>query len=206
MNLDNTKTLKNLARSYVAELHDGSRYQMLSKLATTNKQFFLADILKELSTNEMAHAKVFWNFITNNNTKEVNSLEVKASYDFTTGDFNNQFGVASDVEKHTEELYLDFADIARKEGFDPVATKFEQIAQVELAHSNTLGQIYDMLTNNKLYKSTKKMVWRCTNCGHEHEATSVWATCPVCSMAQGFAKAIGSPNDICVAEANLLTY
>lgn len=190
MNLDNTKTLSNLARSYVAEIHDGTRYQFLSDLATTNKEFYLANILKELANNEMAHAKVFWGFITNNNTIERNNLEVKASYDFTTGDFANQFGVASDVEKHTgETVYTNFSKIAKEEGFDPIATKFEQIAKIELAHSETLGQIYDKLTNDNLYKCDKKTIWRCTNCGHEHESKNAWKICPVCNMAQGFADA-----------------
>ncbi len=65
-----------------------------------------------------------------------------------------------------------FADVAKQEGFFEVAATFQQIAEIEAAHSQRFRKIADSLENNTFYMcentdGTKK--WICTNCGHIHE-------------------------------------
>ncbi len=190
MDLQNTQTLKNLVRAYIAETHDGTRYQMLRTQATNQKQHFIANTLKQLSNNEMAHAKVWWNFITNNNTIPDINIDVKAVYNYGSGDFIEAFEIASGIEKDEgEKIYISFAKTARKEGFEPIANMFELVAEVERQHSMILTQIHDRLCAGTLYKENELTVWHCSNCGHEQTSKIAWKTCPLCSMPQGFAPA-----------------
>ena len=85
-------------------------------------------------------------------------------------------------------MYPAFADVAKQEGFFEVAATFQQIAEIEAAHSQRFRKIADSLENNTFYMcentdGTKK--WICTNCGHIHEGKEAPALCPVCKP-QGY--------------------
>ena len=62
MELKKSQTIKNMARAFAGECQAGARYQFLRKQAT-QKQPYLAGVLKLLATNEMAHAKVLFDKI-----------------------------------------------------------------------------------------------------------------------------------------------
>ena len=63
MNFNDSTTKVNLARSFAAECQAGARYQFMSKIALQNQMQFISDTMKTLAKNEMAHAKVFYDFI-----------------------------------------------------------------------------------------------------------------------------------------------
>lgn len=48
-------------------------------------------------------------------------------------------------------MYPTFADVAKQEGFFEAAATFQQIAEIEAAHSQRFRKIADSLENNTFY-------------------------------------------------------
>ena len=44
----------------------------------------------------------------------------------------------------------------------------------------------DNVKNNKLYRNSTPIKWKCSNCGFEHTDKSAWDICPSCDMPQGY--------------------
>ena len=63
MDFEKSETLKNLTRAFASECQDGAKYQYIADEATQDKQSYVSTILKQLATNEMAHAKIFYDYI-----------------------------------------------------------------------------------------------------------------------------------------------
>ncbi|MDR0426463.1 MAG: hypothetical protein LBH24_04735 [Clostridiales bacterium] len=189
MNLEDTQTLKNLARAFATETQDGARYQFLKQQAIQQQLNYAANTLKLLATNEMAHAKLWWSLITENDKVSHKNIEIKAGFPYETGEFVDQIGIVADVEdREGSRIYVDFAKTARKEGLADIAEKFDMVASVELQHSAILTQLYKGLKDGALYKSQQAVEWKCTKCGYIGTAKTAWKTCPVCMMPQGFAE------------------
>ncbi len=203
MNLQNTETLNNLVRAYHAEIHSGTRYQFLQQMAVTNKQYSISKVLQQLSTNEMAHAKVYWDLIKEGTDDKAENINLKAGFNYKVGEFIDGFKIASEIEnEEAESIYIEFAKTAEKENFPEVAEKFKMIAKIEGQHRDTLQTIYKDLSQNTLYKKEEEMVWKCHHCGHIHTSKSAWKTCPVCGMNQGYATIQLCPAFFCATPSN----
>ena len=189
MELKNSETLKNLTRSFASECQDGAKYQYMADEATQQKQEYVSTILKQLATNEMAHAKVFYDYISKN-VKEVDLIvDIKASYPMNHAPMPEMLKLKADAEKQqAETVYPAFAKTATKEGFTEVAKYFEEIAKIEAVHAFVLLELYNKISNNTLYVCNEPTLWKCTNCGHEEKLKKAWKTCPLCKKGQGMIK------------------
>lgn len=189
MNLKNTQTLKNLARAFATETHDGARYQFMRQQAETQELNYLANLLKIFATNEMAHAQLWWDLITDEEKTSYKNIDTTVGFGYEVASFNENFRIVAEVEKNEgESIYKDFASTARKEGFDEIGTKFDLAAEVERKHHEILTQIYEGLKNNTLYKSQTEVAWKCTNCGHIGMSKEAWKICALCGSKQGYAE------------------
>lgn len=91
---------------------------------------YVGQICTEHATNEMKHAKVFYDFITDNGTERVPNIEFTAGYPFKAGTLNEEIkSVAQDELNQATTIYPDFAQVAKDEGFHDVAQAFELIAR-----------------------------------------------------------------------------
>lgn len=80
MKLKESTTFVNLARAFAGECQDGARYQFLKEKAEKEGLSYVGQICTEHATNEMKHAKVFYDFITVNGTERVPNIEFTAGY------------------------------------------------------------------------------------------------------------------------------
>lgn len=189
MDFKASETLKNLTRALAAECIDGATYQYLADSATTQKLSQVSTILKSLATNEMAHAKIFYDLINNKGNNEIDNVEIKATLPVKSGSFEQMFEIKINEEsRQFETVYPAFAKIAEKEGFVDISNIFNQIAKIESIHSKILDKISKMIKNKILYSKNEKTLWKCTNCGHEDELKKAWKTCPLCTKDQGYVK------------------
>ena len=85
-----------------------------------------------------------------------------------------------------EDVYKNFGDTAKEEGFLEVASAFYQIAQIEHIHEIRFARLAEMLENNTYYASEEVSTWMCTNCGYIHEGKQAPKVCPVCRHEQGY--------------------
>lgn len=181
-----SKTRENLAKSFAAECQAGARYQFMATMAQNEKLFYIKDTMKMLAKNEMAHAKLFYDYIVQNS--DVDSvIDFEADYSYLESKLEISLKKEAQIEKNEyNKIYPEFAEVAREEGFEDIAKGFEKVAKVELSHAKILENLFKMYDKGTLYKSKSKRMFRCSNCGHLAYQTEAWKTCPLCSLDQGY--------------------
>jgi len=114
MDLQNSQTLTNLARSFAAESQAGLRYQIIVDMCNQQGYKSLANEIKHLAKNEVSHAKVFYRFITDN-LGNVNNVDIEAGYPFegTTLEEGLKFSMEQE-ESEANSVYPAFAATALK--------------------------------------------------------------------------------------------
>lgn len=184
---DKSETKINLARAFAGECQDGARYQFIAKQAEQEGYAYIKSMLKTLAKNEMAHAKVYYDLITQNCTKKQENIQIEGGYPFEFGNLQQNLMDSIKTElSQSNNVYPSFSKVAKDEGFDNVAHAFDLVATVENCHHLLLQQIYDKLKGKKLYKSAEPRKWKCSECGFEHTAKQAWNECPSCHMPQGY--------------------
>lgn len=187
MDFNESTTKTNLARAFSAECQAGARYQFMSKMALADQQQFLSDTLKTLAKNEMAHAKVFYDYILQNSGGTVKNIPIEAGYPFGQPELKTSLLEESKIElAEADNIYPSFARIARDEGFCDIAKSFEMVAEVEATHHTILEFLGCLYKNNKMYKRDKETKWKCSSCGLETVGKEGFKECPLCHMPQGY--------------------
>ncbi len=186
MQFENTETYKNLARAFAGECQAGMRYQMIAKLAMQEKLKTLADAVRTIAKNETVHATQFFNKILQYAGSRDNIL-FDADYPFHAGTLAEGLRFAAmDEMSESEEIYPSFAEVAKKEGFQDVASLFAMIADVEKHHKIVFQYLCESVKNGTLYECEHPMLWVCSECGYMHVGTKAWKTCPLCKAEQGY--------------------
>ncbi len=188
MDFQQSVTKENLARAYAAECQEGARYQFLAQKAQQEGYQYIMTYVRSLAKNEMSHAKLFFNKISELGGQDVQNIEIKAGYPFRTGELVDIFKIEAENERMSgESIYPKFADIARDEGFKDVADLFDKVAKVEITHKNILTNFYQGLKKGTLYKcKTGVHSFKCDECGTIVEGKSAPKTCPLCNNGQGY--------------------
>ena len=186
VNFDQSETKINLARAFAGECQDGARYQFIAKQAEQEGYQYIKTLLKTLAKNEMAHAKTFFDLINQHCTKSHQNIQITGGYPFECGNLNQNLKDSIETEiSQSDNVYPSFAQVARDEGFEVIAKKFEYVASVENCHHLLLTQVLEKLKSGKLYKSPTPKKWKCSECGFEHTAKQSWEICPSCEMPKG---------------------
>lgn len=189
MELKNSQTIKNLTRAFASECSDGAKYQYMADEATQQKLSNVSTCLKALATNEMAHAKIFYDYISQNaDVKDLN-VEINATYPMSHAPLIEMLNIKSQNEAfQAQTVYPSFAKTAKKEGFEDIANKLMIIADIEANHEKILQKLHEKLKNNSLTTSSEKVLWKCNNCGYEESSKKAWKKCPLCTMDSGYIK------------------
>ena len=187
MDFQNSETIKNLTRAFASECQDGAKYQYMADEAEQNKLSSVATILKALATNEMAHAKIMYDYIAEKTDTKNLTVDIKASYPMKKAPLVEMLNIKAENEQfQAETVYPAFAKTAKKEGYEDIANKLLVIADIEQNHNKTLTMLHDKLKNNKLYEENQKTLWICNNCGYQESSKKAWKKCPLCEKNQGF--------------------
>ncbi|HRZ89892.1 MAG TPA: rubrerythrin family protein, partial [Spirochaetia bacterium] len=76
--------------------------------------------------------------------------------------------------------------LARKEGFDAIATVFEAIAVAEKQHAKRYEKLKANVDAAQVFKKEKSVTWRCINCGYILDAVEAPKACPACAHPQAY--------------------
>lgn len=185
MDFKKSQTLKNLARSFAGESQAGLRYQLIVDMCNAQGYQAMANEIKKLAKNEVAHAKAYYTMITDR-LGNMNNIEIEAGYPFEGTTLENALEFSAENEEaEANKIYPEFAKIAQQEGFPEIARRFTLIADIEKQHAKIFKTLYKKLSDGTLYSSDKATTWQCSNCGHTASLTQAWKTCPVCGSKQG---------------------
>jgi len=167
--LKNTQTEKNLMAAFAGESQARNKYTYYASAAKKEGYEQIAAIFLETAENEKEHAKLWF--------KELGLLG---------GTAENLVAAAGGENYEWTKMYKEFAAVARAEGFDDLAARFELIAAVEKSHEERYKKLLVNIESGKVFAGAEGTVWACRNCGHVHAGKDAPAVCPACKHPQAF--------------------
>lgn len=187
MNLKESKTYNNLAKSYAGECQAHIRYKFIEYGARMQGYACMAEIIDKVVFNEFNHARMFYTFIQKADGKKIDNINISSGYPFKEKwDLMENLKLASEDEKFEEtKIYPEYARVAREEGFEDIAKLYDNIIQVESCHRKLFNDLYTQMKNGSLYKKSKPVKWKCADCGYEATSKEAWKKCPLCQSEQG---------------------
>src|SRR5208283_3771808 len=177
-----THTEQNLLKAFAGESQARNRYEFFVSVAKNEGYEKIAAIFQETANQEKQHVKRFFKFL------EGGMTEITASYPAgKIGTTKENLKAAAEGE-HEEwtELYPEFAEIAKQEGFPEVATAFRMIAKVEQEHERRYLKLLQNISEDKVFMKEGKVWWKCLNCGYVYESDKAYEICPACLHPRSF--------------------
>lgn len=185
MQFDQTKTYRNLARSFAGESQAGMRYQLIARAATQQGYITLADAVKVIAKNETVHARRFFEELSKRG-ENLDNIDIDAGYPFHSGDIAEGLSFAADDEREEHSvIYPAFAKDAEEEGFKDIANLFKLVAKVEEHHETIFRYLADAFSKGVLFSNESPILYVCSECGHMQTSTKAWDVCPLCRSSQG---------------------
>lgn len=171
MELKGSKTEKNLQAAFAGESQARNKYTYYASKAKKDGYEQIAALFLETADNEKEHAKLWFKYLDGIGSTAEN-LEAAANGE------NDEW----------TSMYPEFARIAREEGFNEIAAKFEMVAKIEKEHEERYRKLLDNVKGGVVYASKDKTVavWKCRNCGAIVVGKVAPAICPVCNHPQSY--------------------
>lgn len=183
--LKGTQTEENLMRAFAGESQARNRYTFAAKSAHKNKLHCIEAVFQFTASQELAHAKVFYDFLkeSNGSTMYIDGGYPVEIYDDAYSLLN---AAAHNEYQEYDDVYKSFADIAEQEGFIGVAQTFKNIAAIEKTHGDRFQYFADLVKENRLFVSDISTGFVCLNCGYVYTGMEVPEICPVCKHDRGY--------------------
>ncbi len=182
MNIKGTQTEKNLLASFAGESQARNRYSFFASQAKKEGYEQISAIFTETADNEKEHAKRFFKFLEGGDCQIVGVFP--AGKIGTTAE--NLAAAAAGEHEEWSDAYPAFAEVARKEGFEPIAVVFEKIASVEKHHEERYRALLKNIEEGKVFKKDAATTWKCRNCGYIHAGAEAPGGCPACAHPQAY--------------------
>jgi len=180
--LKGSKTEKNLLKSFAGESQARNRYTFFASAARKEGYIQIQRIFEETAANEKEHAEVFFKYL------EGGDVEVTASYPAGKIGTTEENLLAAAEGEHLEwgNLYPNFANVAKEEGFHDVAESYTEIAEVEEEHEKRYRKLLENVKNGTVFKRDEEVEWHCLNCGYIHHGKEAPEICPACQDPQSY--------------------
>lgn len=169
--LKGTKTEANLLKAFAGESQARNKYTYFASKAKKDGYEQIAEIFLETAENEKEHAKMWYKLLCGG---EIKSTE------------ENLKDAASGENYEWTDMYKEFAQTARQEGFDEIAEKFEGVAEIEKQHEKRYLKLLENVQNGLVFSKEGDTIWQCRNCGHIVIGKNAPEVCPVCNHPKSY--------------------
>ena len=171
MELKGSKTEHNLMVAFAGESQARNKYTYYASKAKKEGYEQIAAIFQETADNEKEHAELWFKYLhggkvptTAENLKDAADGE---NYEWT-------------------DMYKEMARVAREEGFEEIALKFELVGMIEKEHEARYLALLEKVKADKVFVSEDVIIWKCRNCGHIHVGKEAPEVCPTCNHAKSY--------------------
>ena len=171
MELKGSRTEKNLQTAFAGESQARNKYTYYASKAKKEGYEQIAALFLETAENEKEHAKLWFKYLHGG---EVPSTEV------------NLKDAAEGENYEWTEMYKEFAEVAKEEGFLEIAAKFAMVGKIEAEHEKRYLKLLEKVKEGKVYIAEDVVVWKCRNCGHIVIGKQAPEMCPVCNHAKSY--------------------
>ena len=161
--LKGSETEKNLWTAFAGESQARNKYDYFASRAKKDGYEQMAAIFAETAANEKEHAKIWFKLLDGIGDTPANLAAA----------------AAGEHEEWTE-MYRQFAETARREGFTDIAEKFEGVAAIEKHHEERYRRLLANIERNEVWQRIGENRWQCRNCGHIYVGEKAPDVCPVC--------------------------
>jgi len=167
--LKGSRTEQNLRDAFSGESQARNKYTFYASTAKKEGYEQIAAIFQETADNEKEHAKIW--------LKKLGGI---------SDTITNLKDAAAGENYEWTQMYKNFAEVAREEGFDEIAELFERVATVEAHHEERYLKLVANLENELVFKRGDKVLWICRNCGYIYEGSEAPNVCPLCAHPRAY--------------------
>lgn len=185
ISFENSNTKINLMKAFAGESQARNRYTFAASQAKKNGLQVIQKVFEFTANQEKEHAEIFYKKLAPlyGNTIHIESgfpIDIySSSLDLLKCAQNNEY-------EEYNNVYKNFGDEAKLEGFDDIANLFYNVAEVEKVHGDRFGKFIKLIESKELFQSTKEERWICLNCGHIYTGKTALDICPICEHGQGY--------------------
>lgn len=171
MELKGSKTESNLMAAFAGESQARNKYTYYASKAKKDGYEQIAAIFEETANNEKEHAKLWF--------KQLHGGDIPDT-------LTNLKDAASGENYEWTEMYKEFEQTARDEGFIEIANLFKMVGEIEKHHEERYMKLVSNIEDNLVFERGEEKVWICRNCGHIYVGKKAPSVCPVCKHPQSF--------------------
>ena len=169
--LKGTKTEMNLQEAFAGESMARNKYSYFASKAKKDGYVQIAAIFEETAANEKEHAKMWYKYLNGGSVSDTKT---------------NLADAASGENFEWTDMYARMAKEARKEGFDEIAEKFEQVGAIEKHHEERYRKLLKNIEEAVVFSREGDVIWQCANCGHIVIGKQAPEVCPTCDHPQSY--------------------
>ncbi|MCX6822770.1 MAG: rubrerythrin family protein [candidate division SR1 bacterium] len=178
------QTLTNLTKAFVGESQARNRYAIYASAARKEGYLQIADIFEATAEQEKEHASRFFKMIQMVKAKlgeDMDEVVVDTGAFVKIGTTLDNLQYSINGEHHeNQDLYPEFAKIAKEEGLDEIADRILAISHAEEHHEARYQAVRDQLQAGTLMEKAEDIEWMCTKCGYIHKGKNPPMKCPSC--------------------------
>ena len=171
MQLKGSKTEKILEAAFAGESQARNKYTYYASKAKKDGYEQIAAIFEETANNEKEHAKMWF--------KELHGGSVPSTME-------NLIDAANGENYEWTDMYKEFAETAREEGFTRIAYLFEEVAKIEKEHEERYRKLIENIEGGLVFSRDGDKIWQCRNCGHICIGKEAPEVCPVCAHPKAY--------------------
>ncbi|MCK9288009.1 MAG: rubrerythrin family protein [Sphaerochaetaceae bacterium] len=167
MELKGSRTEKNLHEAFAGESMARNKYTYWASKARKEGYEQIAKIFEETANNEKEHAKLWFKALQEGGDLGTTSANLKDA--------------AAGEHYEWTEMYKEFAEVAREEGFKRIAAQFEGVLKIEKEHEQRYLALLKNVEEGLVFSRDGEQIWKCDVCGHIHIGKKAPEVCPVCN-------------------------
>ncbi len=171
MDFQQSRTYQNILNAYNLEAEANTRLELSAEQAESEQYIEIAAVYRSVATNEKEHARIWM--------RQLN----RGTLPDTEQNLRDSIAFASDLGNN---VYREYARIAREEGYDDIAALFNGIANIELNHEATFRTLLEEMIRGELFCRPEESLWICMQCGNIMSGICAPEICPVCGFPQGY--------------------
>lgn len=171
MELKGSRTEANLMAAFAGESQAFTKYSYYASKAKKDGYVQIGDLFEETAKNEKEHAKIWFKLLHGGEMPETlaNLKDAAAGENFEWTD-----------------MYKKFAEEAKEEGFDRIASLFSMVAKIEEEHESRYRKLISNIEGGVVFSKDNDVVWQCSNCGHIIVGKKAPELCPVCAHPKSY--------------------
>ncbi len=171
MELKGSRTEKNLQAAFAGESQARNKYTYFASKAKKEGYEQIAELFLETAENEKEHAKIWFKYLCGGEIPDT-AANLKAA--------------AEGENYEWTDMYKEFAQVAREEGFTEIAARFEMVGKIEAEHEQRYLALLEKVEGGRVFIADDVVVWKCRNCGHIVVGKQAPEICPVCRHPKAY--------------------